>query len=149
LLAQASQIPGVDDAAAKKRAAACAEALACGDRRNISDFLALAKVDRRILVPVTQLDSDPWLVGASNAVIELKTGTIREYSRDDYITRTLGCDVHLQATCPRWKQFMEEVFPDPDFATTSTKPLATRSRGLTVSSASSSATEQAITESLS
>ena len=114
LLAEASQIPGVDDAAAKKRAAACAEALACGDRRNISDFLALAKVDRRILLPVTQLDSDPWLVGASNAVIELKTGTIREYSRDDYITRTLGCDVDPQATCPRWEQFMEEVFPDPE-----------------------------------
>jgi D5-like protein len=100
LLAEASQIPGVDDAATKKRSAACAEALACGDRRNISDFLALAKVDRRILLPVTHLDNNPWLIGARNAVIELKTGTIREYSRDDYITRTLGCDVDPQATCP-------------------------------------------------
>jgi putative DNA primase/helicase len=114
LLGDAGQIPGVDDAAAKKRAVACADALAFGERRNISDFLALAKVDQRILLPVSQLDSDPWIVGAKNAVIELKTGTVREYSRNDYITRTLGCEVDPQATCPRWKKFMEEVFPDSD-----------------------------------
>jgi putative DNA primase/helicase len=114
LLREAAQIPGVDDEAAKKRVAASTEALAFGDRRNISDFLALAKVDQRILLSVSQLDNEPWLVGAKNAVIELKTGTVREYSRNDYITRTLACDVDPQATCPRWEQFMKEVFPDSD-----------------------------------
>ena len=112
MLAEAAQIPGANDAAAAKRKAACAEALKCGDRRNIANFLSLAKVDRRILLKVELLDSDPWVVGAKNGVIELKTGTMREYSRDDYITRRLGCDVDPQATCPRWEQFMEEVFPD-------------------------------------
>ncbi len=113
LLAEAARVPGVDDAATKQRAAACIEALACGDRRNISDFLALAKVDRRILLPVAHFDDDPWLVGAKNAVVELKTGTVREYSRNDYITRALGCDVDPQSNCPRWLSFIEEVFPDP------------------------------------
>ena len=113
MLAEATQIRGTDDGSAKQRAAACTEALACGDRRNIVDFLGLAQVDRRILLPVSQLDSDPWM-GAKNAVIELKTGTVREYSRDDYITRTLGIEVDRQATCPRWEQFMEEVFPDAE-----------------------------------
>ena len=114
MLAEAARIPGTDDGATKQRAAACAEALECGDRRNIADFLGLAQVDRRILLPVSQLDSDPWIVGAKNAVIELKTGTVRGYSRDDYITRTLGIAVNRQATCPRWKKFMEEVFPDSE-----------------------------------
>jgi putative DNA primase/helicase len=114
LLREAAQIPGVDDEAAKKRVGASKEALALGDRRNISDFLALAKVDEHILLSVSQLDNDPWLVGTRNAVIELKTGTVREYSRDDYITRTLGCEVDPQATCPRWEQFMEEIFPDSE-----------------------------------
>ena len=113
LLAEAARVPGVYDAATKQRAAACIEALACGDRRNISDFLALAKVDRRILLPVAHFDDDPWLVGARNAVVELKTGTVREYSRNDYITRALGCDVDPQSNCPRWLSFIEEVFPDP------------------------------------
>jgi putative DNA primase/helicase len=71
-------------------------------------------VDKRILLPVSQLDNDPWLVGAKNAVIELKNDTVREYSRNDYITRTLGCEVDPQAKCPRWEQFMEEVFPDSE-----------------------------------
>jgi D5 N terminal like len=43
LLREAAQIPGVDDQAAKKRVGASKEALALGDRRNISDFLALLR----------------------------------------------------------------------------------------------------------
>ena len=37
---------------------------------------------------------------------------VRAYSREDFITRTLGCEVHPEAACPRWDKFMEEVFPD-------------------------------------
>jgi D5 N terminal like len=40
MLVEAAQIRGTDDAATKQRATSGAEALACGDRRNISDFIA-------------------------------------------------------------------------------------------------------------
>ena len=112
LLSEAARIPGTDDIAAKRRASACQEGLGCGDRRNISDYLALAQVDRRILLPAERLDSDSWLVAGANAIIDLKTGIVRAYSREDFITRTLGCEVDPEATCPRWDNFMEEVFPD-------------------------------------
>jgi putative DNA primase/helicase len=112
MLVGAAGIPGTDDAAAKARAAAVREALACGDRRNIADFVHLARINPHILLNVDRLDGNPWLVGASNAVVDLRTGKARPYTRDDFITRPLACNVDSAATCPRWERFMEEVFPD-------------------------------------
>jgi putative DNA primase/helicase len=31
---------------------------------------------------------------------------------EDFITRTLGCEVDPEAACQRWDNFIEEVFPD-------------------------------------
>jgi len=114
MLAAVAAIPGTDESAARKRAAAGKEALACGDYHNIDDFVRLASVDRRVLLPVDKLDADPFVVGAENWVIDLRTGKARAYTREDFITRALACSVDPNATCPRWEQFMEEVFPDED-----------------------------------
>jgi putative DNA primase/helicase len=114
MLVAAGTIPGTDDAAARARAAAVKEALACGDRRNIADFIHLARVNPAVLLSVDKLDADPFVVGAGNCVIDLRTGAARSYTREDFITRTLACDMDPAATCPRWEQFMDEVFPDTD-----------------------------------
>lgn len=114
MLHAAAEMKGVDDASVRARNAAGKEALACGDRRNIADFVHLARVNPLVLLPVDQLDADPWVVGAKNLVVDLRTGVTRPYTRTDFITRTLACDVDPGATCPRWEKFMEEVLPDED-----------------------------------
>ena len=116
MLADAAKIEGTDTAASEARKAATKEALAFGDRYNISNILTLAQIDLRVILDAKHLDSDPWIVGARNAVIDLRTGAIRKDARSDYITRTLGVDADLQATCPRWQRFIDEIFPDPDVA---------------------------------
>jgi putative DNA primase/helicase len=60
---------------------------------------------------VSALDSDPEIVGARNAVINLRTGEIRGYTRSDYITRVLGVDADPKAACPRWQRFLKEILP--------------------------------------
>ena len=114
MLVAAGEIPGTDEVAAAKRKAASNEALACGDRRNIADFIHLARVNPAVLLSVDKLDADPFVVGAGNCVIDLRTGAARPYTREDFITRTLACDMDPAATCPRWERFMAEVFPDED-----------------------------------
>ena len=114
MLHAAAEMKGVDDASGRARNAALKEALACGDRRNIADFVHLARVNPLVLLAVDKLDADPWVVGAKNLVVDLRTGAARPYTRADFITRTLACDVDPNATCPRWDKFMEEVFPDED-----------------------------------
>jgi putative DNA primase/helicase len=114
MLAEAALIPGTDKTAVAERETAARDALAFGDRRNIADLLALAKVNKSVLLPAKKLDADPWIVGAGNAIIDLRTGEVREYGRDDYVTKRLGCKVNVEATCPRFKLFLTEIFPDPE-----------------------------------
>jgi putative DNA primase/helicase len=112
MLIEAGEIPGTDEAAARARQAAAKEALACGGRKNITNFVHLARIDQRILLPVDKLDTDPMVVGGKNLLLDLRTGESRSYSRWDFITRTLACDIDPTAACPRWERFLEEVFPD-------------------------------------
>lgn len=112
MLSVAGQNAGTDETSARLRQDAVREALACGDRRNITDFLQLARIDKQVILPMELLDADLMVVGGANQVIDLKTGHARPYTRNDYITRPLACAVEPDATCPRWEKFMEEVFPD-------------------------------------
>ena len=88
------------------------EALKCGERRNIQNYLAMARVNKRVILPNEYLIPKPWILAAKNGIVDLKTGEIRDYSRRDFVMHTLGCEVDAKADCPRWKQFMREILPD-------------------------------------
>ena len=60
------------------------------------------------------LDADPWTVAAPNAIIDLKTGVIRDFTRNDFTSRQLGTEADPEAECHRWRRFIEEVFPDEE-----------------------------------
>ena len=55
-------------------------------------------------------DADPWLLGAPNGVIDLRSGELRAGDPADRITMTIGAAYDATATCPRWEQFLEEIF---------------------------------------
>src|SRR5690554_668879 len=61
-----------------------------------------------------QLDTDPWLLGVQNGVVDLRTGEFRQARPDDLMT--LQCPVEWDATaeCPRWEAALAEWFPNPD-----------------------------------
>ncbi|MCL5103010.1 MAG: phage/plasmid primase, P4 family [Armatimonadetes bacterium] len=63
-------------------------------------------------VPVLsdQLDSDPWLLNCANGTIDLRTGTLRQHAQSDLITKMVALDYDPEASCPRWEQFLTEVF---------------------------------------
>lgn len=80
----------------------------------IKNMLTLAESDACVKLTLNDLDSDLWLVGARNAVINLQTGEAREHSRERYITKCLAVDYDPNATCPRWRAFLSEIFLDPE-----------------------------------
>ena len=56
-------------------------------------------------------DSEPWLLACANGVIDLRTGRLRDGKPTDYIktsssTKWAGID----ADCPRWDEFLNQVF---------------------------------------
>jgi len=80
----------------------------------ITGLVDLARGIKGIPLDHELLDSDGWLLGVTNGVVELKTGRFREADPGDLMT--LQCPVvwDEDAHSPRWERAMGEWFPDPD-----------------------------------
>ena len=106
-LDEALNVTGKDE-----REAALRAALAWGNVRSVDNMLQAARNDRRVIVRPEELDADPWIVGARNGVVDLRTGKITEHSRQQLVTKFVGADFDPAAKCPRWQQFLEEILLD-------------------------------------
>jgi putative DNA primase/helicase len=57
-----------------------------------------------------ELDSDPYLLGVRNGVIDLRSG-LRYFNQPEMqITRYCNAGFMEDATCPQWLRFLDEVF---------------------------------------
>lgn len=54
-------------------------------------------------------DTNGWLLGVPNGILDLRTGALRAGTRDDFITLQTG-PAFEHAECPRWLTFLDEVF---------------------------------------
>lgn len=58
-------------------------------------------------------DTHKWLLGTLDGVIELGTGTMRDGKPEDYIRTVIPATWQgLEAQCPRFERFLEEIFED-------------------------------------
>lgn len=58
------------------------------------------------------------IVGASNGVIDLRTGELRPGAPEDRITMQLGVEYDPAAECPRWERFVRQVLDEDDAVVT-------------------------------
>ena len=86
------------------------EAISAHNLPRINAMLELAKSDPALAVSSARLDADPLLLGVGNGVVDLRTGLVQPNSAELYITRHCAADYNPAAECPRWHQFLEEVF---------------------------------------
>lgn len=80
------------------------------DLKRLEAMLKLAASEPGMSVTATALDSDPWLLGVQNGVINLKSGSLLANNPQMLITRRCNAAYDVDAQCPRWLQFLEEVF---------------------------------------
>ncbi|MGE5647505.1 MAG: phage/plasmid primase, P4 family [Acidobacteriota bacterium] len=66
-----------------------------------------------------ELDRGALLLNVRNGTLDLRTGELRAHRREDLLTKIAPVDYDPAAKCPRWLQFMAEVFAPhadiPDF----------------------------------
>jgi putative DNA primase/helicase len=86
----------------------------CQQLRGISSVLGVAKLRSPIAVTSADWNNDPWLVGVPNGIIDLRTGKLLQASREHLISLSLGVPYDPKATCPRWEQFLHEIFAGQD-----------------------------------
>lgn len=58
----------------------------------------------------SQLDVDSMLLGVPNGVVDLKTGALLKAERSMLITRQAGASYEPDAKCPKFLNFMDEIF---------------------------------------
>ena len=68
----------------------------------------LLRSDRRIAKTWDQFDRDSWLFNTPTGTVELKTGTLREHRRLDYITKLAA--VGPAGDCPMFLDFLDTIF---------------------------------------
>ena len=104
LAAQAVRLDNTTAAQSKS-----AFALRCTNLEKVRSGLEMVKTIRGITVGVSELDSNPWLVGTPTGVIDLKSGRPIESSRDQLLTKSIAASYDKDADCPLWHSFLETV----------------------------------------
>jgi len=58
-----------------------------------------------------RFDSDPYLLGVKNGVVDLRAGIVRAYTPYDVITDQIDVTYDPKATCSKFLKFLDEVAP--------------------------------------
>jgi putative DNA primase/helicase len=98
----------VNDLRERKRIADWA--IGSESRMRLDACISIARNIRPIADNGEGWDMETMLLGVSNGVLDLTTGKIKNGCQDDGITMTTGVDFDPSARCPRWEQFLVEVF---------------------------------------
>jgi putative DNA primase/helicase len=77
--------------------------------RKLKDMLTLAKSEPTLRASLTDFDRDPLILNCANGVIDLRTGQLREHSRDDYCTRMVPIDYDPDADSSEWESFINTI----------------------------------------
>jgi putative DNA primase/helicase len=73
-------------------------------------MIALARSEPRIPILPSDLDRDPWSLNCGNGTVDLRTGTLREHRREDFLTKLAPVLYDPQATAPVWEAFLRRIF---------------------------------------
>jgi len=81
--------------------------------------LNCARSERGVQIEASDLDVHPSISGqslfnANNGTIDLRTGTLRPFSREDYLTKISPVDYIPGAKAKRWEEFLAEVFNEDE-----------------------------------
>ena len=92
-------------------------ALSSENRRRLQASLEIAQSLCPFPIEAKDLDRDPWLLNVQNGTLDLRTGELRPHRQEDFITRILDYPYNPDAECPRWDEFLGEIFDwDGDLA---------------------------------
>lgn len=87
------------------------EARALRSKSSVAAIEELARSNPASAASVDDFDSDPMLLGTPGGTVDLRTGKVRQPSRDDMITKLTSVAPAPEGARPeRWLTFLDEIF---------------------------------------
>lgn len=85
-------------------------AIGCENNGKIEAGMSIASKLTAFSTTIDQYDRDPLTAACAGATLDLRACVHRAVRREDFISMRLGATYNPEATCPRWIQFLDEVF---------------------------------------
>jgi putative DNA primase/helicase len=79
-------------------------------KAELKAMIELAQSMSPVATTSNELDQDPLLFNCHNGTIDLRTGKLRKHNPRDLLTKISPVEFAADAKCPRWLQFLDEVF---------------------------------------
>jgi len=76
----------------------------------LAAMVELARYQPGVPVKAGKLDGNTWALNVQNGTVDLHAGTLHPHQRADLLTKSSPVSYDPAATCPRWEQFLREVF---------------------------------------
>ena len=92
-----------------KRRALAKFAIKSETQRTLDALIKLAKTEEGVSLRVCDLDKNPYLLGVTNGVINLKTGGLRANTISEFITKQAPVAFNPKSNCPRWLKFLDQA----------------------------------------
>lgn len=107
------------------------EAIRTQAKPRLEAMVDLAKSEIGVAINASALDADTMLLGVRNGVVDLRTGALLAADPKMLITKSCNAGYDRDAKCPRWLQFLTDLFPnDPDTIETIQRALGYTLTGL-------------------
>ena len=90
-------------------AALSKHAFKSGSNGKIIAMLSQAKSVNGIPIDPSGFDTDPWLLNVQNGTIDLRSGALLSFNKDNMLTKICNVEYDAKAPCPRWLLFIDEI----------------------------------------
>ena len=77
--------------------------------RKQSSVLRMARSERGILINVNEFDADAYLLGATNGVVDLRSGMLLTAKPNLMVSKAVNVAYEPEATCPTWDKFRLDI----------------------------------------
>ena len=89
-------------------------AVQSGNKQRVGGMVYMARSGEsrtgKIAITHKDLDKDKYLFNCGNGTLNLHTGELQPFKREDFITRKISTEYHPTAKCPKWLDFLEKIF---------------------------------------
>jgi putative DNA primase/helicase len=76
----------------------------------IKAMIDLARSEPGVALPHTAFDGEPWKLVVANGTLDLRTGTLGPFDREDLISKTVDIDFDPAAPCETWERTLGVIF---------------------------------------
>src|SRR5438552_1789958 len=89
--------------------------LRCESTAKMTAVIPKIRDSAEIHAESTEFDSNPWLVACTNGItVDLQNWNVRASVREDFNTKQVAVPFDPNATCPLWRECVEQWIPDPE-----------------------------------